>query len=66
MSNRDKLQRAVKANVRQHLKFGQPIDVTELALRLSTAHAQSGFSLEAISAEIERMVKQEQARGDRS
>jgi len=66
MSNLDRLRRAVKANVRQHLKFDQPIDVKGLARRLSTTHAQSGLSVEAICAEIEKTVNREQARRDRS
>lgn len=56
MSNRDQLERAIKITVARTIKQGQPIDVTALAIRLSSKYQQSGIALDDICGQIEAAV----------
>lgn len=53
MSKREQLERAIKITVARTIKQGEPIDVTALAIRLSSKYQQSGVALDAICGQIE-------------
>lgn len=63
MSKRDQLERAIKITVARAIKQNQTIDVTELAIKLSSKYQQSGIALDTICGQIEAVVAAKRALG---
>jgi hypothetical protein len=61
MSKREQLERAIKITVARTMKQGQVIDVTAMAIRLSSKYQQSGVALDAICGQIEAAVAAKRA-----
>jgi len=53
---REQIERAIRAFVTQAMTEGQPVDVTALAIALSSEYPQSGFTLDAICEQIGAVV----------
>lgn len=55
-TKREMLERAISASVMRAASQGRPIDVNDLAIKLSSKYPQSGITLDAICGRIEEIV----------
>jgi len=62
MDNREQLRRAIPIVVARAIRAGQPVDVANLAARLSARYPQSGIAMDELYSEIEAAVHSQTTR----